>query len=38
MGSSPSDEELIKMINDIDTTGKGAVSLDDFLKVVAYHK
>ena len=27
MGQSPSEEELIKMINEVDTTGKGAICI-----------
>ncbi|KAL4472964.1 hypothetical protein ABPG72_020658 [Tetrahymena utriculariae] len=38
MGQSPQEEELIKMINEVDQTGKGAISFDDFLTVIAYYK
>ncbi|CAD8175366.1 unnamed protein product [Paramecium octaurelia] len=38
MGQKPSEEELIKMINEVDLSGRGAISKEDFLKIIAYHK
>lgn len=38
MGQKPQDEDLIKMINEVDSTGRGAIGKEDFLKVIAYHK
>lgn len=38
MGQKPSEEELIKMITEVDSTGRGAIGKEDFLKVIAYHK
>lgn len=38
MGQKPTEEDLIKMINEVDSTGRGAIGREDFLKVIAYHK
>jgi len=38
MGQKPTEEELIKMINEVDSSGRGAIGKEDFLKVIAYHK
>ncbi|EGR29076.1 hypothetical protein IMG5_163660 [Ichthyophthirius multifiliis] len=38
MGQNPHEEEIIKMITDVDQTGRGAISFNDFLKVIAFYK
>jgi len=38
MGQKPQDEEIIKMISEVDTQNKGVIDFNDFLKVIAYHK
>mmetsp|Transcript_31077 Transcript_31077/g.28270 ORF Transcript_31077/g.28270 Transcript_31077/m.28270 type:complete len:89 (-) Transcript_31077:616-882(-) len=38
MGQKPSDDEIIKMINEVDSHNNGVIDFNDFLKVIAYHK
>ena len=38
MGQKPNDDEVTKMINEVDTTNSGKIYFKDFLKVIAYHK
>jgi len=38
MGQKPTEEEIFKMINEIDNSNKGVIDFNDFLKVIAYHK
>eukprot|EP01016_Furgasonia_blochmanni_P003441 TRINITY_DN11351_c0_g1_i6.p1 TRINITY_DN11351_c0_g1~~TRINITY_DN11351_c0_g1_i6.p1 ORF type:complete len:196 (+),score=79.88 TRINITY_DN11351_c0_g1_i6:65-652(+) len=38
MGQKPTEEEILKMINEVDQGNKGAIDLNDFLKVIAYQK
>jgi len=38
MGQKPNDEEVIKMIHEVDSTSSGKIYFNDFLKVIAYHK
>jgi len=35
MGQNPTEEQLIKMINEVDSTGEGSIILEDFLKIIA---
>lgn len=38
MGQKPSDDEVTKMINEVDSTSSGKIYFNDFLRVIAYHK
>ncbi len=38
MGQRPNDDEVTKMINEVDSTSTGKIFFNDFLRVIAYHK
>ena len=38
MGHKPSEEELYKMMNEVDIEGKNEMSFDDFVKIIVKQK